>query len=239
MGTAALGALGVSATRASVWARAGWLEHLGRGAYLLAGDTLSREGALAHLCARLPGLHVGGRTALAWRGTRQYLAFRETLELWGDRSGPLPAWFTGRFAARYQATRLFDDRLPAGFGVQPLPDGDPRVMVSVPERAVLELLSDLGKTLPLAGARDTLDGIQGLRRDVLGTLLAHTTRVKVARAAALFAIELGLPWADLAIAHSERVGGGRRWVAVGRNGERITLKRVPVTRRRDGKAGDA
>jgi uncharacterized protein YebE (UPF0316 family) len=34
-----------------------------------------------------------------------------------------------------------------------------------------------------------------------------------------------LPWTALAVQHSERIGGGTRWVAVGRTGERLNLKR--------------
>jgi hypothetical protein len=34
-----------------------------------------------------------------------------------------------------------------------------------------------------------------------------------------------LPWAALASQHSERIGGGARWVAVGRTGERLDLRR--------------
>jgi hypothetical protein len=43
------------------------------------------------------------------------------------------------------------------------------------------------------------------------------------RLAALLAGELALPWAELTQQHSRRLGGGRRWVAVGRTGERLDL----------------
>lgn len=191
---------------------------------MLPGDTLSREGSLAFLTEQIPGLHVGSKTALAWRGVRQNIAFREMLTLWGDRAKPLPSWFTERFHARYQATQLFDAELPEGLGLQPLPNGDPRVMVSVPERAVLELLSDVGKTQSLSEARDLVDELQSLRDEVLDELLMHTTRIKVVRAAASLAEELSLPWAALAKGHSQRIGGSR-WIAVSKTGERLDFKK--------------
>jgi Transcriptional regulator, AbiEi antitoxin N-terminal domain len=49
MSTAVLAKHGVSAFRASKLARSGWLTHLGRGAYMLPGDTLTRDGSLAFL----------------------------------------------------------------------------------------------------------------------------------------------------------------------------------------------
>src|SRR5882757_2802503 len=108
LSTSALQARGVSAFRASDLARSGWLTHLGRGVYMLPGDTLTRDGCLAYLARQIPGLHVGGKTALAWRGIRQNVSFREILSLWGDQPKRLPSWFTERFPARYQVTQLFD-----------------------------------------------------------------------------------------------------------------------------------
>ena len=65
LSTAALQARGVSAFRASALARSGWLVHLARGAYMLPGLTLTRDGAFAFLGAQIPGLHVGCMNALA------------------------------------------------------------------------------------------------------------------------------------------------------------------------------
>jgi len=225
LGTAALKRLGVTPFRASALARSGWLDHLARGVYMLPGDTLSRDGSLAFLAEQIPGLHVGSKTALAWRGVRQNIAFRETLSLWGERAKPLPSWFTQRFQARYQTTQLFDATMPSGTGLQPLPNGDARVLVSVPERALLELLSDLGKTQSLSEARDLVEGLPNLRPKVLDELLTHTTRVKVVWAAASLAAELKLPWVSVAKQHSLRFSGGVRWIAVSKTGERLDFKK--------------
>ena len=225
LSTSALQARGLSAFRASALARSGWLVHLARGVYMLPGDTLTREGSLAFLSAQTPGFHVGSKTALAWRGVSQNIAFREHLSLWGGIPRRLPEWFTQRFPASYQATQIFDDTLPKDFGLQPLPAGDPRVLVSVPERAMLELLSDVGKIQSLTETRELVESLSGLREKVLDKLLRHTIRIKVVRMAAILASTMKLPWATLAGKHSERIGGGARWVAVGRSGERLDLRR--------------
>lgn len=226
LSTAELQSRGLSAFRASALARSGWLTHLARGVYMLPGDTLTRAGCLAFLSTQTPNFHVGGRTALAWRGVRQNLDFREHLNLWGDKPRVMPDWFTQRFPASYQGTQLFDAGLAQGFGLQPLPAGDARVRVSVPERALLELLSDVGKSQSLAEATDLVENLADLRPKVLGELLSHTTRIKVVRLAAQLAARLQLSWAPLAAQHSERIGGGARWIAVTRTGERLDLKRA-------------
>jgi hypothetical protein len=180
---------------------------------------------LAWLATQVPGLHVAGKTALAWRGVRHNLAFKERLVLWGSAPTTLPAWFKAAFPATYQATHLFDDTLPAGMGLAPLPAGRDDLLVSAPERAMLELLSDVGKSQGMEEARHLVEGARSLRTDVLEALLAHLKRIKVARLAHAFAEELGLPWEALARRHSERLGGGLRWVSATKTGERLNLKR--------------
>jgi hypothetical protein len=192
---------------------------------MLPGDTLTRDGCLAFLSQQIPGLHVGGKTALAWRGIRQNVNFREVVSVWGDQPKRLPSWFTERFSSRYQATHLFDADLRKGFGLQPLPNGRPEILVSVPERALLELLSDVGKTQSLQETRQLVESLRTLRDKTLDELLAHTTRIKVVRLAELLARDLDLPWAATAKRHSERIGGGKRWVAVAKTGERLDLRR--------------
>jgi hypothetical protein len=225
LSTATLREYGVNEFRASDLARSGWLTHLGRGVYMLPGDTLSRDSCLAFLTHRMAGFHVGGKAALDWRGVRQNVSFREVLTLWGDAPKRLPRWFTERYLSRYQATRLFDDQLPKGLGLQSLPTGRSDVLVSVPERALLELLSDVGKTQQLEETRQLVELLHALREKVLDQLLTHTTRIKVVRLAELLGRELALPWAGTAARHSKRIGGGKRWVTVTKSGERLDLRR--------------
>jgi hypothetical protein len=216
---------GLSAKQVVRLAEGGWLRRLGRGVYLLPGDELNRDAALAWLGTQVPGLHVAGKTALGWRGVRHNLSFKERLVLWGDVPTTLPDWFTEVFPAAYQATHLFDDTLPAAVGLAPLPGGRADLLVSAPERAVLELLSDVGKSQGLEEARHLVEGARSLRMDIMDTLLGHLKRIKVARLAHAFADDLGLSWGELARRHSERLGGGRRWVSATKTGERLNLKR--------------
>jgi hypothetical protein len=227
IGTRWMSEHGLTAKHAARLAKDGWLERIGHGAYTLTGDTLDRDASLAWLTHKVSGLHVAGKTALSWRGVRHNLTFRETLVLWGDKPARLPAWFTTRFPAHYQATHLFDEGMPTELGIAPLPSGRPDLAVSTPERALLELLSDVGNTQSQEEAKHLVEGARSLRLPVLEELFSHLTRIKVVRLAHSVADELNLPWKSIAREHSERLGGGKRWVSVGRTGERLNLKRVP------------
>lgn len=216
---------GLNAQQVARLAQNGWLTRLGRGVFLLPGDQLDRDAGLAWLATEIPGLHVAGKSALAWRGVRHNLAVKERLVLWGDRPVTLPRWFSSAFPSNYQATHLFDGGMPPDLGLGQLPAGRPDLPVSAPERAILELLSDVGKKQGMEEARHLIEAARSLRMDVLEELLRHLRRIKVARLAHGLADELDLPWKSLARASSERLGGGKRWVAKTRTGERLNLKR--------------
>ncbi|WP_085314994.1 type IV toxin-antitoxin system AbiEi family antitoxin domain-containing protein [Derxia lacustris] len=225
--TAQLARQGVTAFRASALARSGWLEHIARGVYALPGETLSRDACLALLAEQVEGLHVAGKTALDWRGVRHNIAMRPHLVLWGRRPTRLPAWFTERFPCIYRATPLFDSEMPATLGLQPLPNGRSDVLVSTPERAVLELLSDVGKGQTSSEARQLVEVLPGLRPSVLDELLAHTTRVKVVRLVYLLASAARPPWLAVVTRHNLRLGDVG-WVSVTKCGERIDLRRSRI-----------
>lgn len=224
-GSRDLKALGLPSTAAARLAQSGWLKRLGRGVYQVPNAKLDMNKALAYLALEVPELHVGGKTALDWRGTRHNLAHQERLNLWGLKAGRLPAWFTDLFNVTYQSTRIFDSTLPRGFGLAPLPAGNPNVMVSVPERALLELFSDTGKLQSLEETLNVAQSVRHLRPDVLETLMTHTTRVKVVRLAKSLAESLELPWLEVAKKHNERLGSSSRWVAVTRDKKILHLKK--------------
>src|SRR4030067_581729 len=164
--TSTLAKYEVSPQLASYLAKSGWLQHLSRGVYLLVGDQPSRDGCLLYLARRTPGLHVGGKTALAWRGVRHNLSVRDQIELWGNQSVRIPSWLMARYPCRYQTTQLFDAGLPADFGIQPLPETPDGPPVSVPERALLEILCNGGKHQSLEEAMHLTESLRNPRPDV-------------------------------------------------------------------------
>jgi hypothetical protein len=220
-----LQSLGLPSAAAARLAQAGWLKRLGRGVYQVPNGRLDMNKALAFLSLEDPQLHVGGKIALAWRGTRHNLAHQERLNLWGHKAARPPAWFMDLFNATYQSTQIFDEALPTGFGLAPLPAGHPKVMVSVPERALLELFSDTGKLQSLEETLNVAESVRHLRPDVLDTLLTHTTRVKVVRQAKALAENLNLPWLEIAKKHNERLGSSSPWSAVTRDKKILRLKK--------------
>lgn len=209
---------GISADLAVHYARAGWLKRLARGVYCRAGQPLSREASLIALQRQIQGLHVGGKTALDWHGVRHYVTSREVLRLYGWVAARLPEWFTTRFPGEYHRKRLFrenpDDMLHVA-GFEDRRDGP---LTSEPERALLELLSEVGVRQPLQEAREIMEGAYNMRAGVLNSLLQNCTSVKTVRLCLQLARELELNWVAKLDVKTLPTGSDRPWVSKSRDG---------------------
>lgn len=216
---------GLSPFLAAKHARSGWLERLEQGVYAFAGDTLNREQCLLFLQRRITGLHVAGKTALECQGVvRHNLSSREHLKLWGEnKRAKLPEWFVCRFPASFRSTTLFSLN-PAFSGI-----GTPLgflegVQVSLPERAVLEMLYEIGKSQDLEEAMNLFENLRGLRLDVMGELLSHCTSVKTVRLFLVLAKETKIIDLNrLRERYSISTGSSSRWIGRMADGTLLTL----------------
>ena len=219
-----LAALGISADLAVHYVRAGWLARLSRGVFCRPNDTLALHPSLILLQRRLKGLHVGGKAALDWYGVRQYVAQQPVLQLYGWAAGRLPEWFTERFPAEYHRKRLFDEQPGALLHAGPFEKRSGAPQVSAPERALLELLSDVGVRQPLQEARELVESAYSLRVDVLRELLQRCTSVKTVRLCLQLGREASLPWAAKLDPATLPTGSDRPWVSRSADGL-LVLKR--------------
>jgi hypothetical protein len=217
----------VSPQLAAKYAEGGWLVRLAQGVYAFPNDDFGVHKAIIFLQKRVPGLHVGGKSALAMQGVRHNLSSRETLILWGDARFTLPSWFTTRFPASYVHAHLFDwsdaslseKTLTAPPG---LPEG---LRVSVPERAVLEMLYEVGVKQGLEEARNLFDGLRSPRKELLGQLLSCSTSVKAVRLFLTWARETNVVDVDaLLMQHAVRTGSTKRWMSRLDDGTLLSLK---------------
>lgn len=208
-----LAGLGISADLAVHYVRAGWLTRLTRGVFCRPNDALALHPSLVLLQRRFEGLHVGGRSALDWYGVRQYVTQQPVLQLYGWAAGHLPEWFTARFPAEYHRKRLFDEQPSALLHAGPFEKRGGAPHVSAPERALLELLSDVGVRQPLQEARELVEGAYSLRADVLRELLQRCTSVKTVRLCLQLGREASAPWAAKLDSTTLPTGSDRPWVS--------------------------
>jgi hypothetical protein len=218
---------GIDAKAASSYARKGWLDRVGQGVYSVPGDSVTTLGAMSLLQRQVPGLHIGGKSALALHGFRHNLAVRDTLVLWANGRFTVPRWLAERFPARAVYASLFQKLDPSlvrkTLGTPPdVLDG---VQVSSPERAVLEMLYEVGTHESLEEARNVFDGLRNLRNDVVGGLLAACKSIKAVRLFLAWSRETGLVDVDVLRKRFDlRVGSASRWVTRLPDGTLLLLK---------------
>jgi hypothetical protein len=203
----------ISADLAVHYAKAGWLVRLAHGIYSRPGDSLALHPCLRFLERKVLGLHVGGRTALDWYGIRQYVSQRPVTQLYGWNAAKLPEWFTQQFPADYHRKRLFKEEPSAPLHATSFERQTDAPRVSEPERALLEVLSDVGVRQPLQEARELTQSAHTLRANVLLELLRSCESVKTVRLCMKFGNELGLPWASKLDPTELPLGSARPWVS--------------------------
>jgi hypothetical protein len=213
--------LGISADLAVHYVRASWLTRLARGVFSRPGEALALYPTLKLLERSVEGLHVGGKSALDWYKVRHYVEQNSALHLYGSASTKLPGWFLQRFPADYHQKRIFNEGATALMYVAPFENGANAPQTSAPERALLELLSEVGVRQPLQEVRELMESTYTFRADVLRKLLSNCSNVKTVRLCLQLGQELSLPWAAKLDPKTLPTGSKRAWV--GRSAEGLLV----------------
>jgi hypothetical protein len=220
----------VSPALAAKYVSSGWLERLAHGVYAFPNDTLQLDACLLFLQKQVHGFHVGGKTALDWQGIRHNISSRAKIQLWGEQRYNVPDWFSVRFPARYFHRTLFDatglqNRL-ADEGYAELADHATGLRVSCRERALLEMLNEVGVTQDLEEATNLFENFTSLRLDVMGALLESCERVKTVRLFLSLAERTGVLDVNVLQAnYNLPLGSNARWSRRLQDGTLLTLKK--------------
>lgn len=237
--TAWLAAQDVSVDQARKLAGAGWLQHVGYGAYSRAGDALSWESAVFALQAdctmetEAPRFWPGGPTALALQGYAHYLPMgRETLHLFSAFGSRLPRWArTAEWMGpvSLHAEKRLSPKLPGSFA-EHLPSGKSfRLLISSAERAILEWITATPNELMFSSALvDTFSGLNTLRPARLQALLEGCGSVRTKRTFLLLARYAGHAWYERLDQQRLDLGAGKRQIWPGGKLDREYQITVPT-----------
>jgi hypothetical protein len=143
---------------------------------------------------------------------------RPVLHLYGWATAHLPHWFTEYFPAEYHRKRLFDEHPKSLLRIGPFEQRRGAPQVSLPERALLEVLSEVGVRQPLQEARDLIESTYNLRADVLQDLLQRCKSVKTVRLCLQLGREGSLPWAAKLNPATLPTGSAQPWVSQSADG---------------------
>jgi len=210
--------IGISNQRAASYARNGWLRRIARGIYTFPDTELSLVVGCSYLASQITCLHLGGCSALG-----EVREDDAPLVLWGDNRASLPRWFVERYSVRYVYARLFDWNDEPTLHAATL-ERRGGLLRSAPERALLEMLYEVGSSHDLLKAREHFYTVGDVCPLVSGRLLQCCTSVKAVRLYLRLVRQAKLLDVDeLLGSWNVRVGSERRWVSRLKDGTTLCL----------------
>lgn len=215
-----LTAQGVSAQLTHRYKHSGWIERVGQGAYIRAGEQVDWKGMVYGLQQHTNlDIWPGGRTALAMTGYAHYLPMgRETIWLFGSPGTRLPAWVGQHdWGARieYRAPKLFDPAAGAQLDVSHGQFDGLLLKVSSMERASLEMLYGVHDESAFVQAGEVFQGLVNLRPKVMQLCLQACGSVRVTRLALFLGAHYGHTWFEKLDRTKVNLGAGKRQIVQG------------------------
>ncbi|MBI2604665.1 MAG: type IV toxin-antitoxin system AbiEi family antitoxin [Deltaproteobacteria bacterium] len=199
--------------------KSGWLERVGHGAYIRAGDRVSWPGAVHAIQSQLDlPVHVGGKSALELKGYEHFVVAGDGayLYLYSDSTRRLPAWFTHHSWDRrisFHFARLFENDRKLGLTQHQF--GAFSINVSAPERAILETLHLVPKDQGFEEARLLMENLTGLRPRLVQSLLEQCRSIKVKRLFLHLAERCNHAWVAKLDPAKLNLGSGKRVIVPG------------------------
>lgn len=204
-----------------------WLESIGNGAMIRAGDQVGYEGAIYALQRQTNmSIHPGGRTALSLLGKAQYLEFATPrVIIFGAQGEELPTWFRHHdwgVKVEYHTTTF----LPPALGLTDVELKTFSIKVSSLTRALMECLFLAPEKQDLIECYELMEGLNNVRPNQVQSLLEHSSSVKVNRLFLYLAEKAGHRWFSHLRTDRVKLGSGKRSVV--RNGVFVDKYQITV-----------
>lgn len=207
-------AQGITISEQHSYAQTGWLERVAYGVYKMAGSAVPLFSAVSAYNTQLrKQCVVGAQTALELRGYSHYVPMGKPLTfLFTDNSQKMPFWFLQYEwdrTIRYQTTSFLG---VDGLGVEEMVIDGRKLLVSSPERAILECLNSPSAAGSLMDIYYLVEMLTTLRPKLLQQLLERCSSVKVKRLFLYMAEKTGFPWYRALDLSRIDLGAGRRMI---------------------------
>lgn len=174
----------------------GWLEAIGRGAFIKSGtkpDVLGGVNAIQYQTTY--DLHIGGKFVLDnYHNVRQYLRNNQPLELFSGERKDIPKWFSNTFVGSYKLKKT--SFLPTNIGLEEKEIAGIKLKISSPERALLEMLQNVPEQNSSQEAYQIFELMTVMKPELLNKLLQVCQSVKVKRLFMYFASKTSYPWVN-------------------------------------------
>lgn len=176
--------------------KSGWLDRISKGVYKIHGSTPTLMATVSSYNMQLgKSCIVGAYTALEFRGYSHYLSMGKPLAyLFTDKTNKLPSWLLKEewdMTIKYMTTSFLGNEL---LGVETMTNNQHELLVSSPERAILECLNLPDASYSLLDIYYIMESMTTLRPKLVQTLLESCTSQKVKRLFLYMAEKAGHSW---------------------------------------------
>jgi hypothetical protein len=211
----------------------GWIERLGERAYKRVGVNVSWGGVVSALQEQLSlPIHIGGKSALQILGQAHFIPMQDyqKVDLFSDPRTHLPKW-VNESASNYHfklfRTTLFERSINLISIVRREVDGV-ELMISCPERAILELLYLVPTHEAFDEAALVMENLGFMRVSILQSLLENCHSIKVKRLFLHFAKKNAHQWFAELDQSKIFLGKGKRMIGKGGQYDSIYQLSVPA-----------
>ena len=208
--------LGISRELQKNYKKSGWLEKLGPGAYKRPADQVTWQGGLYAIQQQAElQLHAGALTALSLQGQSHYFRISgEKIFLFSAHKTILPQWFKGHEWGQ-KVHHIKTSFLPEDLGLTQHEEKTFSIIISAPERAILECLYLAPTKLDLIECYHLVEGLSNLRPKLMQELLEKCSSVKVKRLFLLMASKAQHQWLAFIDLNKIDLGKGDRSIIKG------------------------
>jgi hypothetical protein len=194
---------------------------LASGVYALHEKSVRWPGVLASLQRMYQkSFHVGGLTALDLAGLTHFLSTGSDVRVDIFSESPLPGWINRIPVAahfeRHSTVRLWPESVmtdPRFLREYSWQEGLPPVIYSCPEKALLEVLTEVPTTVSFEHADALMQGLSSLSPRKIDALLRACRNIKVKRLFLWLAERNGHAWFKRLAPDSYDLGSGKRVIA--------------------------
>ena len=207
---------GISRDLQQYYLKSGWLESYGIGAFKRPKENVRWTGALNSLQRQteLP-VHAGGLTSISLQGLSHYVRMvQEPIYLFSPQYVKLPKWFLNQEWSN-RIVHVKTKFLPANSALFDYAMHSMNLIISSPERAILECLYQTPDRFDIVECYQIFESLANLRPNTLQELLENCNSIKVKRLFLFMASKANHQWLNFVDQSRIDLGTGDRVIVKG------------------------
>ena len=207
---------GITKQHIRKYEKSGWIYAIGKGVFAREGISISWEMGLHVLQFHLDKkIHLGGKSALICKGLGHYVQVEEKkIYIFSEPRVVVDKWFI-QYDWKISPRIIHSSSLPTDIGLEEEKKEGVTILISSPERAMLEMLCFTPTFFSFDESFHMMEGLSWLRPDLVQTLLEQCSSIKGKRIFLFLGDFFKHPWMERLQIEKIDLGSGKRSLVKG------------------------